>query len=215
VGSPRGNASVSAGLAHHLGALLAERGLTVTTAGIPSSLRADPALGVLAAAVKEADVVALFSPLYVDSLPGPVTEALEILSAARAGAASSRPRFLALVNCGFPEAVHTDTGLAICRLFAEEAGLEWIGGLGIGAGGMLEGKPLEELGGRARPLTRALALTANAVAEGAIVPQEAQRLVRSMPVPAWLYRALGDWGFRREARKHGSRGRMDDRPYAR
>jgi hypothetical protein len=214
VGSPRGNASVSAALATHLGALLSERGLAVTTASIHKSLRTDPGLLGLAAAVKEADVVALASPLYVDSLPGPVIEAFEVLARERAAAVSSRPRFLAMVNCGFPEAVHTDTALAICRLFAEEAGLEWIGGLGIGGGGMLAGKPLGELGGRARAVTRALALTANAVAQGRIVPEDAQKLVRTPSIPAWLYRFFADRSFSQEAKKYGTRGRIGDRPYA-
>jgi len=214
VGSPRGNASVSAALANHLGTLLTERGLTVTTAWIHKSLRTDPGLRGLGEAMKEADVIALACPLYVDSLPGPVIEGFEILGRERAMAVSPRPRFLAMVNCGFPEGVHTDTALAICRLFADDAGLEWIGGLGIGGGGMLAGKPLVELGGRARAVTRALALTANAVSEGRVVPEEAQRLVRTPPVPAWLYRFFADWSFSQEAKKHGTRGRMGERPYA-
>jgi NAD(P)H-dependent FMN reductase len=214
VGSPRGSDSVSAALAAHLALLLAERGLKVGTEWVHGCLRSDPELRALGAGLREADVVALATPLYVDSLPGPVTEALEILARGRSAAAASRPRFLAMVNCGFPEAVHTDTALAICRLFAEQAGFDWIGGLGLGGGGMLAGKPLAELGGRARPVTRALALTANAIAQGRVVPEEAQRLVRSLPIPAWLYRLIGDWGFRRAAKKHGTRARQRDRPYA-
>jgi len=214
VGSPRGSASVSAAIASHLEALLTDRGLTVTTEWIHRALHEDPDLRGLAASLGEADVVALAVPLYVDSLPGPVMRAFEVLAGRRAVGAPARPRFLAIVNCGFPEAVHTDTALAICRLWAREAGLEWIGGLGIGGGGMLEGKPLAELGGRARCVTRALVLAANAVAQGRVIPDEALRLARTLPVPAWLYRFFGEWGFRREAKKHGTRRRLGERPYA-
>jgi NAD(P)H-dependent FMN reductase len=213
VGSPRGSASVSAAIASHLGGLLAERGLVVSTAWIHKSLREDPELRELAGALDAADVVVLATPLYVDSLPAPVTEALEVLARREPGG-SSRQRFLAIVNSGFPEAVHTDTALAICRLWASEAGLDWIGGLGIGGGGMLAGKPLAELGGRARAVTRALALSANAIARGMIVPEEALRLARTLTVPAWLYRLFADWGFRQEAKKHGTRARLGERPYA-
>jgi hypothetical protein len=120
----------------------------------------------------------------------------------------------AIVNSGFPEAVHSDTALAICRQWAGEAGLDWIGGLGIGGGGMLAGRPLAELGGRARSVTRALALSADAIARGMIIPEEARRLAGTLPIPAWLYRFFGEWGFRQEAKKHGTRGRLGARPYA-
>jgi multimeric flavodoxin WrbA len=212
VGSPRGNASVSASIASHLAALLSARGVDVTTEWIHRCLHDDPELRGLAASVREADVVALAAPLYVDSLPAPVTEAFERL-ARRRTAEPGRPRFLAMVNCGFPEAVHTDTALAICRLFAEQVGLDWIGGLGIGGGGMLEGKPLAELGGRARNVTRALALTANAVAQGRVVPDEALRLVRTLAIPAWLYRYFAERGFKQDAKKQGTLARLGERPY--
>jgi hypothetical protein len=158
-------------------------------------------------------VVGLASPLYVDGLPGLVTAAIEILRRRRAGA-GSRPRFVALVNSGFPEAVHNDTALAICRLFAEQAGLEWIGGLAIGGGGMLAGKPLAELGPQGRVVVQALQLTADAIAEGRPVPDTAQRLVRRLSIPTWLYRFLAGWGFRQEAKKRGTLSRLGDRPYA-
>jgi NAD(P)H-dependent FMN reductase len=214
VGSPRGSASASAGIAAHLQQLLAEQGVEVSTLWIHKCLAEDPALQGLAAALSATDVVVLATPLYVDSLPAPVTEALEILVRRDARGATRRPRFLAIVNCGFPEAVHTDTALAICRLWAGEAGLDWIGGLGIGGGGMLAEKPLAEMGGRARAVARALALSADAIARGRIVPDEALTLARTLSIPAWLYRWFGDWGFRQEAKRHGTTRRMGERPYA-
>lgn len=214
VGSPRGDASVSATILVHLATLLAERGLSVTTERIHGGSPGDPELRGLEGRVAEADVVVLATPLYVDSLPGPVTAALEILARQRESGSSSRPRFLALVNCGFPEAVHNDTALAICRLFAKQAHLEWIGGLGIGGGGMLAGRPLAEQGARARTVTRALALAAEAIARGRVVPEEARALVAKPPIPRWLYRAIASWGFRQEARRYGTLARQGARPYA-
>jgi multimeric flavodoxin WrbA len=212
VGSPRGSASVSAAIASHLEGLLTKRGLTVSTVWVGKSLRSDGERKALAAGLCSADVVILATPLYVDSLPAPVTEALEVLARGRASAV--RPRLLAVVNCGFPEAVQTETALAICRLWARSAGLDWIGGIGLGAGGMFAGKPLAELGGRARALTRGLALAADAIARGVVAPEEALRLARTLTIPPWLYRFFGDWGFRQEARKHGTLARLGARPYA-
>jgi len=212
-GSPRGRSSVSASIAAHLGARLEERGLTVVTEDLPACLREDRELRRLGAAFEEADVVGLATPLYVDSLPGVVTEALELLGRRRAASGAPRARFLALVNSGFPEAVHNDTALAICRQFAADASLDWIGGLAIGGGGMFAGKPLAEHGGRARSLLQSLTLTADAIARGVAVPGEAQRLARTLPIPPWLYRLVADWGFRHEGKKRGNLSRMNERPY--
>jgi multimeric flavodoxin WrbA len=213
VGSPRGRASVSAAIATHLQALLCERGLSVATELLHDWRRKDPTLRGLATRLDEADLVALATPLYVDALPAPLTEALELLARGRERA-SRRARFLAIVNCGFPEAVHTETALAICRAFAQQASLDWIGGLGVGGGGMLAGKPLAELGGRARFVTRALELTAEAVAAGEVVPDEARRVAGKLPIPALIYRLIADWGFREEARRRTAAQRLGDRPYA-
>lgn len=213
VGSPRGAASVSASLAGHLAGLLAQKGLAVATESIPHHQTRDPGWHALGAAVREADVVALAAPLYVDSMPGLVMDALEAV--ARNGArGANRPRFLAMVNSGFPEAVHSDTALAIYRRFADEAGLDWIGGFAIGGGGMLAGKPIAELGSRGHNVQRAFALAADAIVAGHRLPAEAMELVRRPVIPAALYRFFGDWGFRREAGQHGTRARLDERPYA-
>lgn len=213
VGSPRGAASISAAIAAHLGKLLADRGLTVAVEGVQSCLREDAALHRLAARLREADVVGIVTPLYVDSLPGPVTRALELLGRSAAASGARPPRLIAIVNSGFPEAVHNDTALAICRQFAAEANLDWIGGLAVGGGGMFAGRPLAEQGGRARNLVRALDLAADAIARGVAIPDEAQRLARALPIPAWIYRFMGDWEFRRERRRHGTRSRVEARPY--
>ena len=55
---------------------------------------------------------------------------------------------------------------------------------------MLAGRPIAEQGGRARAVMRALALTANAIAQGRTVPEEAHRLVRTLPIPASLDRVV-------------------------
>jgi NAD(P)H-dependent FMN reductase len=201
-GSPRGAGSVSGALAADLASALAARGVAATRAELHVELRRDPELRQVSSELGAADLVALVAPLYVDALPAPVTRSLELLAPALARR-DTPARFLGIVQCGFPEAVHTDTALGICRCFAAQAHLDWIGGLGIGGGGMLRPTPLAEQGGRARAFARALELTADAVARGSVVPAEAQRLVRSLPIPAWLYRRFADLGFLLEAKRHG------------
>ncbi len=199
VGSPRGGASVSVALARCLGDALTARGVEVSTVDLHRALQTDPELRRPLAALREADVAALLSPLYVDSLPAPVMRALEVLAPA-IGAAGRRTRLLAVLNCGFPEASQNDTALAIVRCFAAEAGLEWIGGVGIGGGGVVLSR-----GGIGPLLARALDQIADAVSRGEAVPPEAQELARRPRIPTWLYRHVGNWVFRREARRRGVR----------
>jgi len=81
--------------------------------------------------------------------------------------------------------------------------------------GMYAGRPLQEQGGRALRVRQALSGAAEAVARGVALSDDAQRLVRRLPIPGWLYRTVGDLGFRRERRRRGTLQRPDARPYER
>lgn len=164
-------------------------------------------------AVDDAALFVFSTPLYVDGLPYLVTRCFEHM-AVRRRQDPARPavRFLAMVNCGFPEVEHTRTALDMCRVFAREAGLAWTGGLGVGGGEAIGGKPLEELGGMTRHVRRGLDITATALLEGRVVPQAAQELIARPMVPSRLYTLLGNIGWLRVARRQGTTRRLRDRP---
>ena len=76
--------------------------------------------------LRSADLVILLSPLYVDSFPAPVTKALESFAERRKREPVRRDQgFVAVLNCGFPEAPQNHTALANARNFALEAGFSW------------------------------------------------------------------------------------------
>jgi multimeric flavodoxin WrbA len=213
VGSPRTRKSTSASLGDYLMAQLAARGVEVQTImlypGFASPRRTQESL----AALDAADLVVLAFPLYVDNLPAPCIAALETIAAHRA-AHPSPARFAALANCGFPEASHNDTALAVCAAFARQAGYEWAGSLALGAGeGMVHGVPLAELDGRAIPLRSALELAAESLAAGSPIPPAAQDLLAKPFIPAWLYRLMGGFGWQQQARRYGAQRRLRARPY--
>ena len=167
----------------------------------------------LLAAVDRADVFVLSTPLYVDALPYLVTRTAERIAAHRATQPEkSAVRFLAMVNCGFPEWEQTRTALDICRAFTRQAGFEWVGGLGLGGGEAIHGRPLEELGGQTRNLRRGLDLTAEALLAGRVVPEEAQAMLARPAVPSRLYTAIGSLGWLRAARRQGTLRKLGDRP---
>ncbi len=179
--------------------------------------RGDDGLRELVDAVAAAELFVLATPMYVDSLPHLVIRALEAIAAARTqpGATPSTTRFLALVNCGFPEATQTRTALDICRIFAAQARLERAGALGLGGGETLHGKAPEALGWLARHLRRALDLAADALLAGRPVPQKAVDLMARPIVPAIGYLLVGNHNWRKEARRWGAESKLYARPYER
>jgi hypothetical protein len=171
-------------------------------------------------AVDAAELVVIAFPLYVDGLPAPLVQALELIADRRRGLLPASPvagpriqRVAAVVQCGFPEARQNETAIAIVRQFAKEAGFEWAGGLAMGMGGAVAGKPLDKAGGMVRNVVKALDMAAAALLEGRDIPEEAAALMGKRLMPAWLYMLAGNRGMRRSAKRHGVLGRTHDRPY--
>jgi hypothetical protein len=216
VGSPKPGASSSASLGTYLLEELEKRGLRTNTVNLTRALRSDEATEALHAAVAAADLVVLSFPLYIDSRPAPVIRALELIAARRAGppaAPGDKPAFVAICQCGFPEAEHNEVALEICRNFAPVAGFEWAGGLGMAAGGMAAGRPLRELRGMLRSAVRALYLTAAELAAGRPVPDEAVRLLAKPAIPGFAYRFVANRQWRGELKKQGATAPLDARPF--
>jgi NAD(P)H-dependent FMN reductase len=213
VGSPKVR-STSLSLGDHLLRLLQQRGLATSKLQIASTLLAADGTSALLSAADGADIIVLAFPLYVDSLPSPLVQALELLAKYRRGMERPlRQRLLALSNCGFPEASHNDTALAQCRIFCRDAGIEWIGGLGLGGGGMIDGLSLAKRGFAVRRVKASLELAATALATDTPLPAEAISLMARPLIPVWLYLRIGQSGWKRAARKFGALKKIDDRPY--
>jgi len=213
IGSPKAR-STSSSLGQEFMARLGGRGWETNMLRILPHLKKEEKWQELIPELEKADLVALLSPLYVDSLPAPVTEALERIAALRKSAAGGRKQgFMAILNCGFPEAFHNYTGLAIARQFAQEAGYEWMGGLALGMGGAIDGKPLADCGRMARNVVKALDLAAASIDRGEAVPSQAVDLMVKPFLPRWLYIALGNWGWKRQAKRYGVKDHLYARPY--
>lgn len=214
VGSARRPRSTSEAMGAYLLKRMAESGWENDTLLLHRALGQTEPRQELLRKVGEADVIVLAFPLYVDSLPTTVVRALELIDEHRAGGESrSDQKLLAIVNCGFPEAHQNDIAIAICQQFARQVGLEWAGGLLLGGGGAIHGAPLEEVGGAARFVVEALDLTAEAIANGASVPQRAIETMGKPMIPAWAYRWMGWLGWRMRARQNGVLGKLHARPY--
>jgi hypothetical protein len=212
VGSPRTAKSTSFALGDYLREQLASQGVETQTIQLYTTLSSPTKRQALFAALDSADLIVLAFPLYVDSLPAPVTAALELIAAQRAGRRTTQ-RFVAITNCGFPEAHHCAPALAICARFADQAGLTWAGGLALGGGGMINGTPLPALGGRTRMARKALDMAAVALARGQAVPPAAVELMAKLSIPAWAYLLIAGLGWRQQAKPYAAQKQMRLAPY--
>jgi len=203
--------STSEALGRYLCARLAERGVATTVLFVGRSPRAN-AEAKLSAALTEADLFVLATPLYVDSLPYLVIRALEHVVRA-SSPRRRRCRFAALINCGFPEAEHCRTALDILQAFARRARFDWAGGLALGEGGVVDGQSIQTLGGVTRRVRAALDRAAAELAEGRGVPAASVEQFARGLIPERVYTFMGNLGWRRRAMQNGVASTLDAKPF--
>jgi multimeric flavodoxin WrbA len=213
IGSPKGRNSASGILASALAERLRGQGAAVRDEPVHAGLRSDEGTRRLLDAVDTSDLVVLAFPVYVDSLPAPLTRLLERIAERRIGAApAGTPRLAVLVQCGFPEATQCDTAVGICRLFAERTGMRWAGALAMGMGGRLGGG-IRKLPGGGRRILEALDMASKSLAHGGTIPEEAtDRFARPL-MPRWMYTMVGNLGWRFQMRKNRAQRPLTYRPY--
>jgi hypothetical protein len=216
IGSAKRPASTSASLGGYLLERLAERGLSTGSVILHRALSSDGGQEELLRATDRCSLLVLAFPLYVDSLPALVIKTLEQIARRREGEGDRPPqRLMVIINCGFPEPSQNDTALRICRRFATEAGFDWAGALALGAGETIHGQSLDDVKGMAHNVIKSLNMAAEALAESKPVPQEAVRLMARPLIPRWSYLWFGKRRWRKSAKRHGTRDRLNDRPYMR
>lgn len=211
LGSPRKRGN-SESIAAYLSECFSTRGCQVETLRIHAWKNQDDFTAGMES-VLSADLVFFIAPLYVDSLPAPVIEAFERIAAAPATRPHGSAKFAALINCGFPEAQHNDTALRIVRRFAESVGFQWAGGIALGGGESIGGRPLPALGWMTKPLRSGLARAAEALAANQSIPVEVIQSLRKPMLAPWMYIWMGAFFWRRRAKKHGVYQNLNARPY--
>lgn len=215
IGTPKPGAGASTSLATHIAGNLATAGFEIETLRAVQAVRSPEAIQSLFGSFDAAHVVVVVFPLYVDSLPAPLTKAFELLAAHRRDRAmAGSPRLMGVCQNGFPESRQNEPALENCRLFCRDAGIEWAGGLAFGGGGFVSGRELAKAGGPARNLVKGLDLACEDLIGGRPVRAAAAALVAKQTMPAWLYLMIGSFQWRRLAKKNGTAGRLRDRPYA-
>jgi multimeric flavodoxin WrbA len=232
IGSPKiKSPSTSVILGGHILKKIKQYGWQTELLTLKQNLRNEKEQCALCSAIDRADTILLASPLYCDTLPFLVTQALETIASHRKTIKNAQPKNLtAIINSGFPESYQNAVALAICQNFAFECGMTWLGGLAMGAGeGLLSGQPatgFKGLYGVKRPplyhINRALNITAAALSAGHPIPEKAVRLIARKPFPIisfdtwrWVYTKISKRLWEKEAGKNGlHKEKLFDRPHA-
>ena len=215
IGSPKGEKSTSISLGNYLISKLEESGMTSVTIFIHRLVNREEKRLNLLSMIDNADLIILSFPLYVDSLPAPVIKAMEFIKEEKGKLESTKSReFITIVNSGFPEASQSIVALKICRVFAQDCGFTWKGGVAIGGGAAINGIPLQERGGMVRNVIKGLEITAQALIESREIPHEAIDLISKQFIPSTLYIKFGNLGWRAQARRHGAGKKLKDKPYS-
>jgi hypothetical protein len=216
VGSAKQPHSTSESLGTYLIEKLQGNGFETETLFIHKSINAEDRRDKLLAGANDADIIVMAFPLYVDCLPYLVIRTMELIAKNREEKANPREQsLLCIVNSGFPEAHQNDTAIAICRKFAQETGFKWAGGLALGGGEAIKGRPLLEVKGMARNAIKSLDLAADSLAGGKPVSQKAIQIMAKPFIPKWIYILLGGMRWNKEAKRHGVHKKLSDRPYSR
>ena len=202
-GSPKPGPSTSRSLLDYLAHELQGQGLEVQVFNLNHVNRDENLMENVLGETDRSDIIVVAFPLYIDGLPFPTIYTLErIANHRRAKGMGEGKGFAAISNCGFPEATQNQTALATCEEFAREAGFTWLGGLALGGGGAIAGRPLESLGGMVRNIRKALDGMAKALAGGEEIPAESMRLIAKPVLPFWLYRIAGNRGWKKQMKEN-------------
>lgn len=213
-GSPKGKKGTSYSLGHYIIKHLAEHEYTFETVNAIAAVKSDNNLASLLDLAGQADFIICSTPLYIDCLPAPLVKTMEVIARHRKSLpAPSKTQFLAIVNSGFPEAHQNDTALAILRQFAREANLEWWGGLALGGGAFVSGRPLENIGRMGKSIIQSLDIVVDDIQAGRPLSDQAVQLMAQPPVPVWLYTVAGNKGWTAQAKKNQVDKIIDAQPF--
>jgi|WetSurMetagenome_2_1015567.scaffolds.fasta_scaffold80993_2 hypothetical protein len=214
VGSPKGPNSTSNCLGTYLLERLQKNGVVTEKAYISRSLSSDKNRAEMLRLVDRSSLIILACPLYVDSLNAQTIEALELIAEHRKTRTDIGGKsFAVIINSGFPEAKQNNTAISVCHLFAKQVDFNWAGGLAMGAGAIIDGQPLAEIGVRARNQKRALEIAADALALEEPIPEKAIVLMSKLGIPKWLYLLIANQSGKHEAKKLGVTNKLYDQPY--
>jgi len=215
IASPKGFSSSSASLGGYFLKKLEEKNIETTSLHVHSELKSQEKIENLLAELEKADLIVISFPLYVDTLPAKVMKLLSILADNEKFLDSAADKYItAISNSGFPEPSQNLLALTVVKNFAEKTGVKWLGGIAVGMGAAISGRPLEELGSMFNDLKNGLDLAAADAAESEMISKKAlEKLNKPLISQKWMYLLVGNIGWIIDAFKNRVVLKLNRKPY--
>lgn len=141
--------------------------------------------------VAVSDTIVLIFPIYENSVPGLVVKFFETLYENRERFKSKTRKLFVITNSGFPEVEANEAAIKACELFAKEMGFEWMGGIGLAPGTLIDGKKLEESGKVYKNFIASLDILIKAISNDESIPEEVYKLMSKSFMSPFFYRFCG------------------------
>ena len=158
--------------------------------------------------IKNAEVLVISCPLYVDGIPAHLLSCL--LQLENADWQNRQITVYGIVNCGFYEGIQAEYALEVLQNWCIKADLVWGGGIGVGGGGALGQMPSVKNGhGPKAPVENALGAMADTIFQRKV--QENKYV--SVAFPRFLYQMAAQMGWRQMIKANGGKKKdLDNQP---
>lgn len=157
--------------------------------------------------IKESDLLIICSPVYVHTLPYPVTDIMEQLSNKTNEEFWQGKQMLAIIHNGYPQPIQRQASLEICENFAEQLGIEYLGGLGFGGSPIIAGRSLEEVGRFTKWMRASFdEVCKSSIIDGSEITDTAKNYAdKHFPsfIPLWVLKTFMNMIIKKQARDKG------------
>jgi len=208
IGSPKPKKSSSSAIVHRISEILHKditqyRALDIINA---------PNRNVIENEILQADILLFVFPLYVDSLPGSLLEAMVDLEKTLQNSTKSLPKVYAICNCGFYDAEQTTIALDIIQNYCHKTGLTWEYGIGIGCGGMIAEDPSKiKAQGPLGNIFKVLSELCTDISQG--FNEKKDNIFVKASIPRFLYHFGGNMGWNIIAKHNNVKKMLRAKPH--
>ncbi len=139
----------------------------------------------------KSDVIVLSLPIYENSVPGLVVQLFELIYQFRNKLSVREKQIFVITNSGFAEVSANQSAIEVCRLFADEMGFDWLGGIAVAPGMLFTEDNLYKSKRIYKKLIKSLDMIAESISNNRKIPEEAFALVSKPFFNLYLYIVAG------------------------